>query len=360
MKVKAILLLLFMIFTVQDLQAKETRDIWIAFKKEFISSDGRIIDYYNNQVSHSEGQGYGMLFALEFNDLETFEKIWRWTKDNLQVRKNDKLFAWQWGKRPNGEWNVIDYNNATDGDILIAFALLKASQKFNRIDYKNEALSILSDIKKHLYISFAGMHLLLPGYYGFYSEKSVTVNPSYFIFPAFELFALLDEREFWEKIIESSLLILESVKFSNFSLPSNWIVLENNEIKIKKYAQIVDEKAQIKYENFSFDAIRIPVYLALSNREPIKEKTKDYIALIEIYKKNNCIPAEIFLQDEQINKNCEAPAGFYAVYSVIAKAIGDRNMADELAKKAQELLKNEHRNYYSWSLFFLSSMVGER
>ncbi|GAB6184376.1 glycosyl hydrolase family 8 [Thermodesulfovibrio hydrogeniphilus] len=360
MKVKAVLLVLLMIFTVQNLQAEEMIDFWLSFKKEFISSDGRIIDYHNNQISHSEGQGYGMLFALEFNDLETFEKVWRWTKDNLQVRKNDKLFAWQWGKRPNGEWNVIDYNNATDGDILIAFALLKASEKFNRIDYKNEAFSILSDIKKHLYINFSGMHLLLPGYYGFYSEKTITVNPSYFIFPAFELFALLDERDFWEKIIESSLFILGRAKFGIFAFPPNWIELENNEIRIKKQVQISDEEAKLKYENFGFDAIRVPLYLALSNREKIKEKTKDYFSLIEIYKKNNCIPAEIYLQDEQINKNCNAPAGFYAVYSLIAKAIGDKKLSDELFAKAKEILRNEERNYYSWSLFLLCSMVGKR
>lgn len=47
---------------------------WGDFKQQFVSSDGRVIDSTNKGISHSEGQGYGLLFAVYFNDRETFAK----------------------------------------------------------------------------------------------------------------------------------------------------------------------------------------------------------------------------------------------------------------------------------------------
>ena len=47
---------------------------WEHYKKTFISNDGRVIDYYQEQCSHSEGQGYGMLLAVRHNDKETFSQ----------------------------------------------------------------------------------------------------------------------------------------------------------------------------------------------------------------------------------------------------------------------------------------------
>ncbi|SUB19146.1 Minor endoglucanase Y precursor [Pantoea agglomerans] len=36
---------------------------WETFKSRFVTSEGRITDTANNNVSHTEGQGYGMLLA---------------------------------------------------------------------------------------------------------------------------------------------------------------------------------------------------------------------------------------------------------------------------------------------------------
>ena len=93
---------------------------WEHYKSTFISHDGRVIDYGQGQASTSEGQGYGMLLAVINGDKKAFDTIWGWTKANLTVRQ-DGLMAWLWGKRDNAMWEVMDYNNATDGDTLIDF-----------------------------------------------------------------------------------------------------------------------------------------------------------------------------------------------------------------------------------------------
>jgi len=48
---------------------------WERFKTRFISAEGRVIDTGNGHISHSEGQGVGMLLAVAHDDQTTFENI---------------------------------------------------------------------------------------------------------------------------------------------------------------------------------------------------------------------------------------------------------------------------------------------
>ncbi len=75
---------------------------WAIYQKNFVSADGRVIDTGNGDVSHSEGQGYGLVIAAAYGDRAAFDRIWTWTQQNLQVRHGDKLLAWQWkpGAKP--------------------------------------------------------------------------------------------------------------------------------------------------------------------------------------------------------------------------------------------------------------------
>ena len=41
---------------------------WHDYKERFLLQDGRIIDTYQHNRSHSEGQGYGMLLAIANRD----------------------------------------------------------------------------------------------------------------------------------------------------------------------------------------------------------------------------------------------------------------------------------------------------
>ena len=51
---------------------------WQAFTRRYMAADGRIIDTANRGISHSEGQGYAMVFAAHFNDRARFDLLWRW------------------------------------------------------------------------------------------------------------------------------------------------------------------------------------------------------------------------------------------------------------------------------------------
>src|SRR5476649_908231 len=100
-------------------------EFWQAYKSRFVTPAGRVVDTANKNISHSEGQGYAMLLAVAAGDRATFNLVWDWTRANLMVR-DDSLLAWRW--QPDERPAVADINNATDGDLLVAWALTEAAE----------------------------------------------------------------------------------------------------------------------------------------------------------------------------------------------------------------------------------------
>jgi endoglucanase len=84
------------------------------------------MDTGQGRISHSEGQGFTMLFAVHYGDRAQFDRVWQWTKRNLQVR-DDALLAWKWEQGA-----VTDRNNASDADILVAWALARGGGEMAR------------------------------------------------------------------------------------------------------------------------------------------------------------------------------------------------------------------------------------
>ncbi|QIK36906.1 hypothetical protein GWK36_01585 [Caldichromatium japonicum] len=103
------------------------QDNWALFKDRFIAPEGRVIDTGNQGVAHSEGQGFALRLSLAYDDRATFEQVWDWTQANLYVR-GDALAAWRW--RQGGNPSVDDPNNATDGNLFIAWPLFLAAERW--------------------------------------------------------------------------------------------------------------------------------------------------------------------------------------------------------------------------------------
>jgi len=325
-----------------DAQAER---LWEQYKATFIQHDGRVIDTRQVQISHSEGQGYGMLSSVLYDDRTTFHKIWQWTEQNLQSRK-DHLFAWAWGKRSNDQWEIIDYNNATDGDLLIAYALLKASAKWNEASYKAEGLKIVEGIRRHLSTSWDNRTFLLPAYYGFKRADGVVLNPSYLIFSAYRSFAEIDDKVFWNKVYEDGLFLMERSRFGKLKLPPDWVIYN------KTGVAILEEKGAL----FGYESIRTILYLAWEQHPRFPEGMK---AILKLYEQLGYIPRYVDLVKDSISLE-EAPAGFYAVYARAAEKSGHMALSQQLFKEAFKKVAAERDDYYSMSLLLLALQhVGE-
>jgi len=79
---------------------------WETFKAQFISPDGRVIDVGSVDTrTVSEGQAYGLFFALVAGDKPVFEKLLNWTQENLAAGDlTGHLPSWLWGQKEDGSW----------------------------------------------------------------------------------------------------------------------------------------------------------------------------------------------------------------------------------------------------------------
>lgn len=224
-------------------------DGWSTFKTRFMTADGRIQDTGNKNVSHTEGQGFAMLMAVWYNDRSGFDSLWRWTQNNLSNPANG-LFYWKY--IPGASDPVSDRNNASDGDVLIAWALLKAGNKWGDNGYLQASDRLQKAIIKRNVIVYAGRTIMLPGAQGFNKTSYVILNPSYFIFPAWRDFAARSHLQVWNKLISDGQQLLSGMRFGDSGLPLDWVALN---------ADGSMAPATAWPPRFSYDAIRIPLYL---------------------------------------------------------------------------------------------------
>ncbi|MBD3703114.1 hypothetical protein IE985_07410 [Klebsiella pneumoniae] len=73
------------------------------------------------KISTSEGQSYGLFFALAANDRAGFDKLLTWTQNNFGGRRSETTFAGlAVGQKDDEQWTLLDSNSASDSDLWIA------------------------------------------------------------------------------------------------------------------------------------------------------------------------------------------------------------------------------------------------
>ncbi|AWG30614.1 MULTISPECIES: cellulose synthase complex periplasmic endoglucanase BcsZ [Burkholderia] len=156
---------------------------WDAFKRDFISADGRVIDVGSaDSRTVSEGQAYGLFLALVANDRRMFDTILAWTENNLaQGDLSAHLPAWLWGRAPDGAWRVLDANPASDADLWIAYALVEAGRLWHERSYTARGALLAKRVLDAETATVPGLGLtLLPGPTGFkLANGQWRLNPSY-------------------------------------------------------------------------------------------------------------------------------------------------------------------------------------
>ncbi|MBF9235203.1 glycosyl hydrolase family 8 [Microvirga alba] len=225
---------------------------WNAYRSRFIDESGRVIDNANGNISHSEGQGYGLLLAFAAGDRPTFEKIWTFTRTELLIR-DDGLAAWKWD--PSAKPRVSDRNNASDGDILIAYALAKAGAAWKDARYTAAAQKIAKAIGKNNFGRSAGTMFLLPATKGFGTEDrpdGPVVNLSYWVFEAIPVLAALAPEYDWNGVWKNGLSLLQQATTGRARLPADWLSIRT---------RLQTQPAEGFAPEFGYNSLRIPLYL---------------------------------------------------------------------------------------------------
>lgn len=225
---------------------------WAAYRDRFVMADGRVVDDANGSISHSEGQGYGLLLAFSAGDRGTFERIFDFTRNQLLIR-DDGLAAWKWD--PDANPHIVDVNNASDGDILIAYALGLAGKAWDEPRYTAAATALANAIGSHLLVDVNGRTVLLPGVQGFAPPDrpagTVVVNPSYWVYEAFPVLKELAPQYPWDELVSAGVELAASARFGDAALPADWVEITGSGLRPAEGFPAV----------YGYNAIRIPLYM---------------------------------------------------------------------------------------------------
>ncbi len=323
-------------------------DYWSVFKRNFITPEGRVIDRYNQDITHTESIGYGMFFAVSYGDQKTFYLVREWLKKNMSLGQTN-LYGWKWGKNDKGEWGMLDPNNATDGDMWIAYSMLLAYEKWKDNYLLQEAKSLIKSIKENTIIKYNGKVLLLPAQFGFNKDDYIKLNPSYTIPFIFEKFAHYDNDPIWKTLIYDSVDMFQNSALGNLKIHPDWIKIDKSS---KQYTYFGDESI------FGFDSIRTPLFIAyyykLTKDDNFKSILTGYKIFLEYVKKLDKYIYQIDFKNNKIRYQ-NPPYGFLAVYKYLYNQL-EISAPSTLQTKIEEGLKNETNNYYSFSLLLFTDI----
>lgn len=234
---------------------------WDAFVANFIGSGGRVVEHADaRQRTVSEAQGYAMFFALVANQRALFERLLRWTEDNLAGGDlTQRLPAWHWGRRDDGSWGVIDGNAAADADLWIAHALGEAARLWGVRRYGALAALLAERVLREETAELPGLGpTLLPGPRGFVlAPGRWRLNPSYLAPMQLRWFANRMGGP-WQALHDSALKVLHGS--APRGLAPDWTVYDGT-------AQRFIHDAG----GGSYDAIRVYLWLGFSaaaSRDP--------------------------------------------------------------------------------------------
>jgi len=237
--------------------------LWESWAPRYVQDDGRLL-FSSTKPNHSssEGQSYGMLFALIGNDRARFEHLWQWTRANMlgaDVAHN--LPGWLWGQGEDGAWTLQSPHSATDADLWIAYALLEAARLWQRPDYRAEALQLIGNIEAKLVVDLPGLgKMVLPGPEGFVQPDHLwRFNASYLPLPLLRRLAREAPGGPWQEIAGNTIkLILGSARGGYIA---DWVAYRGTSPQSGLF--VTDP---IMGDLGSYDAIRVYLWAGMTPR----------------------------------------------------------------------------------------------
>jgi endoglucanase len=306
---------------------------WERYADRFISDDGRVIDRTADDRTTSEGQAYGLFFALVNNDRARFDKLLQWTEKNLAGSSlRARLPAWLWGKQKSGGWGTVDPNAASDADVWIAYTLLEAARAFQAPAYGELGRALAARIAKEEVMDVPGLGpTLLPGPQGFRDvggKGAARLNPSYLVMPVLRRIANAGVEGPWAELVDSSRRVLLEASPRGFS--PDWL----RYIPAQGFVDDSDSPAMCSY-----DAIRVYMWSALlpqaePQRAELLRAAESFSGLVA---KLGRVPERINVRTAEVSMQ-SGPPGFVAVARLTAYAAGDAKLAAELDARLQGTL----------------------
>ncbi|MDO8604605.1 MAG: glycosyl hydrolase family 8 [bacterium] len=290
--------------------------LWETYKKTYIDHETqRTFDPSRENITTSEAQSYTMFRAVLLDDKETFDKSWKWTKENLS-RKDDALFAWKFEEGADGTYGIQEHeggqNTASDADTDIALSLIFAYARWHEPHYIKSAEAIVRAIWEHEVVTVSGKPYLTANNIEKDSGKNfVILNPSYFAPYAYRTFSKIDPDHPWLDLVDSSYAVIEQSLLSTLNkqasveLIPDWIILDTITGKISA------TNSDHLTTDYSYDAMRLPWRLAVDWKWNREERAQNILSknafLLDRWQSDKKLYSA-YGHDGTLNYKYEAPA----------------------------------------------------
>ncbi len=233
------------------------RVIWSAqtgyYKDDCSVSDAAVITMRSRACTVSEGIGYGMLLANFQNDLDTYTRLWNYSR-SMRDYNNSALTPWL---TYTFHFNILDESSATDADLDIAASLVLMYYKTMVPDYLADALVIINgiwneEVNKTNFLLYSGNTSMWT------KAGSEVYNLSYFSPVALRLFAMVDPdpTHNWTAVLDAMYALLASAQAAGTGVFPDWC----NAAGIPTESPNGDSKKT--YWTFNKESVRIPWRIA--------------------------------------------------------------------------------------------------
>lgn len=170
-----------------------------------VGEDMGYLEDTGNHDARTEGMSYGMMFCVQLNMKEEFDRIWKWAKTYMFQKEGENEGYFAWSCMTNGRHNAE--GPAPDGEEFFAMSLFFASHRWGDgegiFNYSHEAQEILHAMVHKGSEGRDGAPMFNnENHYILFVPGSDYTDPSYHLPHFYELFALWayeEDRPFFKE-----------------------------------------------------------------------------------------------------------------------------------------------------------------
>lgn len=313
---------------------------------------GYMLDTGNNDV-RTEGMSYGMLMAVQMNEKDVFDRLWKWSMKYMYMEEGENAGYFAWTCATDGTKNA--YGPAPDGEEYFALALFFAHNRWGDgsgiFAYSKYAKRILHDCL-HKGENDDGYPMWNPDNKLIKFVPSVEFSdPSYHLPHFYELFALWsneEDRAFWKEAATVSRQYIAKSAHPVTGLAPEYAFYDGTPNHIRGFG------------HFFSDSYRVACNIALDY-----EWFKDNAAPVVVNEKIQSFFADKDPKDFRRYKIDGEPfeeKSLHPVGLIAANAMASLATSGENAKKCVDLFWNTpvrtgERRYYDNCLYFFSLLA---
>jgi len=291
-----------------------------------VGSDMAYIYAPDSDDIRSEGMSYGMMIAVMMNDQESFNRLWRFAKEYMQVKTGNLAGYFSWSLDNEAPYPATDVNPAADGEEYFVMSLFFAHNRWGSgsgvLDYQAEANAILDDMVNKdtatvgpLMDPAAHQIVFSP------VQANPYTDPSYHLPAFYELWALWAEsnNQYWHDAAQISRDFFYSAAHTSTGLFPEYSSFEGAP---------VETSFNSNSHNSAFDAHRVIHNMAMDYAWFSKSNTlNELVERLHQFYYNEGAP--------------ENPRSYFAVYSLDGEALANYSASSLVAMNAVGALASD-------------------